>query len=287
MARTLSVGYDLKRVSQTYRSFSNWGSLLRAMFAQAAGRGPAEITFRSRSGVLLTCPNQPGARLPAYEQFAEDGYRLAWFLGGLSTRPIHVVDVGAHVGAFACNVATRHPQATIDCFEPSAETADYLERNVAANHLDGRVRVHRAAMSAETGTATFDDNGAGSVHNGLVHDGQRLVRSEGDQGASGRTLQVATVGFDEFVSTAPQPVDVVKLDCEGGEYELVYGSSPASWSTVQRVVMEHHPVEGESWSTLRSWFAAAGLHEVASHDVTDSLGTAWLSRDPIPAVAAR
>jgi FkbM family methyltransferase len=282
MSRALAIGYDLKRVTQTGKTFRNWPSLLGAMFAQQAGRGPAEITFRTRTGLSLTCPNQPGARLPAYEQFAEDGYRLTWLLGDLIRRPIHVVDVGAHVGAFACNMAQLHPSATVDCFEPSTETADYLERNILANHFRDRISVHRAAMSAETGVAIFDDNGAGSVHNGLVVGGQRLVENEGDQGASGNSLEVPTEGFDDFVANSSTPIDFVKLDCEGGEYELVYGSSPQSWSSVQRMVLEHHPVAGQTWAKLRDWFAAAGLHEIASHDVRDELGTSWLSRDAAP-----
>jgi uncharacterized lipoprotein len=58
----------------------------------------------------------------------------------------------------------------------------------------------------------------------------------------------------------------------------VYGSSPQSWASVERIVMEHHPVDGESWAQLRSWFAEAGLH--VRRDTTDEtgLGTAWLSR---------
>ena len=47
----------------------------------------------------------------------------------------------------------------------------------------------------------------------------------------------------------------MKMDCEGGEYALVYASSPANWAAVQRVVMEYHPVPGESWDELRGWFA--------------------------------
>jgi hypothetical protein len=98
-------------------------------------------------------------------------------------------------------------------------------------------------------------------------------------------LTVQTTTFDTAVAEAPGPVDVVKMDCEGGEYELIYASSPASWASVRRVVLEHHPVEGESWDALRSWFEAVGLR-VVRHESSDSgLGTAWLARpDNVPPV---
>jgi hypothetical protein len=47
---------------------------------------------------------------------------------------------------------------------------------------------------------------------------------------------------------------------------------------VQRLVLEYHEVEGERWSELRDWFAAAGLNVIRSEPVHPELGTAWLSR---------
>src|SRR5690606_13885420 len=103
----------------------------------------------------------------------------------------------------------------------------------------------------ENGWATFDQQGAASGHNHLAR---------GD--ATGTASRVETVAFDDAVRAADGPIDLVKMDCEGGEYDLVYRSSPASWQSVQRLVLEYHRVEGESWEELRAWFAAAGLHVI-------------------------
>ena len=35
---------------------------------------------------------------------------------------------------------------------------------------------------------------------------------------------------------------LVKLDCEGGEYQLAYASKPESWDDVERVVLEYHDI---------------------------------------------
>ena len=70
------------------------------------------------------------------------------------------------------------------------------------------------------------------------------------------------------------------MDCEGGEYDLVYKSSPASWATVQRLVLEYHDVPGESWEEFRAWFAGVGLH-VLRDERGPIAGTAWLSRTPL------
>ena len=80
------------------------------------------------------------------------------------------------------------------------------------------------------------------------------------------------------MAEAERPVDVVKMDCEGGEYGLVYASSPESWESVQRVVMEYHPVSGESWDELRTWLEKTGLSVIRHEATGPGLGTAWLTR---------
>ncbi len=269
------VRHEAKRVAQTTRTFRNWPSLLADMAAQRVGRGAAELTFRTRAGVQMTCPNVPGARLPLYEQYADDCYRLSWFLGPLQGRPIRVIDVGAHIGSFAVNVATQHPKAQVVCYEPSPDSARYLRRNVEQNGLGDRISVHEAALADKTGTALFDDNSGGSVHNGLMRDDQRLVDGR-DALDQRHALEVPTTTFD--LSVTDGAPDVVKMDCEGGEYALVYASAPQSWASVRRVVMEYHPVAGESWDELRSWFEQVGLVVAAHEPGRPGLGTAWLVR---------
>jgi len=269
--------YEARRVAQTRRTFANWPTLLRELVGEKVRRGGHELTFRTRSGVQLSCPNVPGARLPMYEQFADDCYDVAWVLGARLAHPLQVLDVGSHVGAFATNLATTRDDVRVECYEPSPDTARYLQRNVDQNGLSGRIRVHESAMAGTEGTALLDDNSGGSVHNGLVKADHRLV--DGDDALGARaTVAVATTTFDKAVADAPAPFDVVKMDCEGGEYELVYASSPANWASVRRVVMEYHPVEGETWDELRAWLEGVGLRVVRQESDSPGLGTAWLER---------
>ncbi len=262
-----------RRVAQTPLVFSNWAEVLSDMARGQFGRGPETLSFTTRTGLRIDCPNAPGARVPLYEIFAEDTYRLKWFLGPLIERPIQVVDIGAHVGTFACSLAQVHPGATILSFEPSPTTADFLRGNVAQNGLGDRITVRQQALAGETGFAIYDDYGEGSGHNSLAGTGRTMSNSS--------ATKVETVAFDEVVASLPAPIAFIKMDCEGGEYDLTFRSSPDSWASVQRLVLEYHDVEGQSWEKLRAWYEKVGLQVVRHEPLTDTLGTAWLSRDPI------
>ncbi|PZS29897.1 MAG: hypothetical protein DLM58_14730 [Pseudonocardiales bacterium] len=267
-----ALGYRTRRITQTPRTFSNWLPVLVDMARERVGRGSPTLTFSTRSGLRIDCPNRPGARVPIYEIFAEDCYRLDWFLGPLRQRPVQVIDIGGHVGTFSCRLAQLHPGASIMAFEPSPTSAQFLRRNVEQNGFGERVTVFEQALAATSGFAVFDDNGAGSGLNGLV--------SAGHASGAGTATKVETVAFDDAVATAPAPVTVVKIDCEGGEYDLVLGSSPTSWSTVQRVVIEYHPVDGHTWLELRDWFERCGLH-VSAEKSSNGYGCVWLSRETL------
>jgi len=271
-ART-RLAHEVRRIVQTPRAFSNWGAVLTHMALERVGAGRHDLRFTTRSGLRIDCPNRRGARVPVYEIFAEDCYRLRWFLGPLAQRPLLALDIGGHVGAFACQLADVHPHATIQSYEPSPLTAEFLRRNIGQNGFMDRISVHQTAVAARTGSALFDDNGSGGGTNGLV--------APGAGGAPGNAKSVPTVGFDDIAGQAPAPVDLVKIDCEGGEYALVKGSAPESWLSVQRVVLEYHPVPGETWAWLRGWFEAIGLRVEREESSTDRQGTAWLSRESL------
>ena len=273
MSPTQSGLYWARRVVETPRTFTNWPQVFLDMALGRSGRGPAELTFKTRSGITINTPNRPGARVPVYEIFAEDCYRLEWLLGDLLNRPISVIDIGGHVGTFSVRLTQLHPNASVQTFEPSSTTASFLRRNVTQNGVADRVTVNERALSSTSGRAMYDDNGAGSGLNGLVALGH----------SSGVATEVETITFADAVAKAGGSVDVVKIDCEGGEFDLVLGSSPETWASVQRVVIESHPVSGHDWPELRDWFAAIGL-TVQDEIITQyGYACAWLSRTPLPA----
>ncbi|HET7735958.1 MAG TPA: FkbM family methyltransferase [Nocardioidaceae bacterium] len=268
--RARRARHAARRVRQTVTDFDNGAALLTGMARGRLAGTPDELTFRV-DGLAVTVPNRKGARVPVYEVFAEDAYRLGWFLSGLGDAPV-VVDIGGHVGCFSLAVASRLPGARVSAYEASPSTAAYLERNVAANALTGRISTHATAVGPTAGFLEFADNDGGSALNGLTS----------PQGST--VIKVPCVTVAEAFDAAGGP-DLVKIDTEGAEYALVLASAPETWAAVRRVVLEYHDVPQHSWGELETFFARAGLHQVAHLPENSRQGTVWLSRDDLPASA--
>jgi len=252
-----------RRVRQTF-GFANGPRVLADLGSSLTPWRRDELTFRTRDGLAIACPNHAGARVPVYEVFAEDTYRLDDLVTELPARPV-VLDIGAQIGCFSLALATRLPWATVHAYEASPSTAAWLERNVRTNGLADRVTTYAVAISDHDGTIELADNVHGSALNGLTS-------------TDGRQVTVPCRSFAAAVGEAGGRVDLVKLDTEGSEYAIVLGSRAQEWAGVQAVVVEYHDVPGHSWAELAAFFARAGLHERAHERTTARQGTVRLRR---------
>ena len=255
------VSYAGRRLRQSFTHFENGPQLVWGMLRSQ------EMTFRTRTGLTIHVPNVAGARFPVYEINADDVYRLDDLLAGLPDDLV-AVDVGAHIGSFSTAVCARFPGATVHAYEASPSTADWLERNVAANGLGDRLHVHRRAVSDHEGEIEIIDNGQASAHNGLTApDG------------SGGVVSVPCVTFADIHAATGGRIDLVKADAEGAEYGVILTSDPEHWRSVQRVVMEYHPVQGHTFAELVDFLASVGLDLVRDEPADrPGLGNAWFAR---------
>ena len=252
-----------RRVRQTL-GFANGPRLLADLGSALTPWRREELRFRTRGGLTIACPNHAGARVPVYEVFAEDTYRMDELAAGLPDRPV-LLDIGAQIGCFTLASASRFPAASVHAYEASPSTARWLERNVRDNSLSDRVSAHAVAVSDHDGTLELADNVHASALNGLTSPQGSLV-----------TVPCRT--FAGVVADAGGRVDLVKLDTEGAEYAIVLASRPEDWASVSTLVMEYHDVPGHSWAELKAFLAGAGLHEVAHEPAGHRQGTVWLRR---------
>lgn len=121
-----------------------------------------------------------------------------------------VLDIGAQCGVVSCYLAKRHPQITVYAFEPVTENFTRLQRNIKANGLDNVVAINKAVTGDGKRVVIYGDlssNAGGSSIYGAVSQKHYLAESI--------TLK------DIFSLYAIDRVRLLKLDCEGSEYDIL------------------------------------------------------------------
>jgi hypothetical protein len=121
---------------------------------------------------------------------SNDSYGLKRF----KTKTIdNIVDIGANVGVFSLHAHTLFPNARLLAFEPSTQSRQFLEKNTKGLNIE----VYPYAVGNSRG---------------------KIILNECE-----------LISLDDVVAKLQKPVSLLKLDCEGSEYEIMKSSALKSF----------------------------------------------------------
>lgn len=152
--------------------------------------------------------------LDGYER--ETSQTLQFFFDRSST----LIDVGANCGFYSILGALWNPNLHVVAFEPVTPIYESLEENVAINHLEGRVLCENLALADQTGQANLylpEKDGSDFESTGTLASNSWQVRHGSPH------FQVNTMRFDDYESSHPMKVDLIKIDVEDFEASVLEG----------------------------------------------------------------
>lgn len=139
------------------------------------------------------------------------------------------VDVGCHKGEVLDVMLAAAPMGKHYGFEPIPVMYEAL-RNKYAEHQN--CEILGLALSNQAGEATFNYVVSNPSYSGLQ---KRKYDREGEQDTS---ITVRTATMDEIIP-AEQPVDLIKIDVEGGEMLVLEGAQQILTQKRPVVLFEH------------------------------------------------
>jgi len=201
--------------------------------------GPGTLDFL---GYRIVHANRSHAVYLLHEIFVNAAYRFDTD----EPSPL-ILDCGANIGMATLFFKSLHAGARILAFEPEPTTFTYLARNVQENAL-ADTRVEQAAVGARAGVG-------------------RLFVAEGDAGSitasatpsdGAREVPTAVV---RLAARIDEPVAFLKLDIEGGEWEVIddLADSGALRLVRQAVIECHEPGGGPRTEALLGRLRDAGF----------------------------
>lgn len=168
--------------------------------------------------------------------------------------PIHptdiVVDIGAHIGAFAIWAARRASQGRVYAFEPNCENHSLLVENIQLNQLTN-LEAFQAAVSDREGEVSFFNSRHSSMSHSFFEPGED-ERSKVPAVSLGGILE----------SKGIERVNYLKVDAEGAEYLIILGAPPEVLKKVDRIFVEFHDYfeHGHNFRELETRLSDHGFH---------------------------
>lgn len=149
----------------------------------------------------------------------------------LPDRPLRVVDVGANVGAATIWLSRKVRLAEAFCFEPEPDSFRLLAFNLARNGCSCAHAIQKAvAGTSRTASIVLNQQSPGSTN---IYDAPA-----GGGAPAGSAIEV--IGFSEWLRQTPGQFDLLKMDCEGAEWEMIRQTTSSDLARFGAVVAEIH-----------------------------------------------
>lgn len=195
---------------------------LRFVRAYLSGSALPGGVVEFRNGARIFLSDHPDDVVTVFAIYVREDY------GPLPADGV-VVDIGANIGVFAVYAACCHAR-TVLAYEPNGEAYQRLVQNIRANRLEHAIFPFRLAVTGTAGEKVRFPLAA-SAYNAIVSDDAQL--------AGGAYEWVKTTDLRQIVGPV-QHVDVLKMDCEGGEYDILTPDAEEPLRKVQAIRMEYH-----------------------------------------------
>jgi FkbM family methyltransferase len=203
--------------------------------------------------IAIGAPPQDTMKVCFIEVLLDDVYGLKHLRG---KKIDTVLDIGANIGFFALAARESFPDAIIHAYEPNPAAIPYLESHAPA----ARCKVWPEAVGGMAGRVSL--TAADFVN----------VRSVCNAGGD-----IPQVSFETTLDRIGGHCDLVKLDCEGAEWDIL--RQRECWQDVDHLTMEYH-----FWNTdygmddVPRMLREVGFQVRRQFMLGKDFGMAWASR---------
>lgn len=147
-----------------------------------------------------------------------------------------VIDIGANVGMVSIYLAKKYPFLKIYAFEPIKQNYENLLRNIEINNIpNGVITAENFAITKDRRNieivSPLDNTGASSS----------IIERNLTEITSNINVNIKSITFDDiFEKFNIDKCKLLKIDCEGSEYEILYSASENNLKKCDNMRAEFH-----------------------------------------------
>ena len=219
-------------VALAFRQTPAWRQL--SLLYTGLKEGPFPYELRLRNGTIVTLESLEEVKV-FWNIFFRKCYKV---------RPDDrvIFDAGGNIGMFALWAAQAAPRARIYSFEPWPSSYQRLVGHVDANGLSERITPLKLALAGRSARRRMPDGSIDSTARRL--DPREAFAEHAGDAAGGVDVDCMTLG-DAMERFGIAELDMLKMDIEGGEYEVLLATPPDVLRRIRRIQVEYHEVPAE------------------------------------------
>jgi FkbM family methyltransferase len=163
-----------------------------------------------------------------------------------------ILDIGANVGFFSVAARAYYPNAEIHAYEPNRRIFPFLKSNTEQLGI----KAYQEAVGADEGRVAIADEGDSNQ--------AKTIAS-----ADGSIPQIA---LQRAVERVGGVVDLLKLDCEGAEWDMFRSAVP--WRHIRNVRMEYHLFDNHTLQDVEQTLKQLGF-KITRFEPSTGFGLIW------------
>jgi FkbM family methyltransferase len=190
-----------------------------------------------------------------------------------------IIDIGAHKGYFSLFAAKyAGSNSRIFAIEPEPVNYNILVKNINCNRCSS-ISPQQCAISTTTGKQKLYLSE--SVNHSLIKASEKhpYVKQDG-------SIDVVTFTLQDFLHcNSLSQVDFLKIDCEGGEYDILFNTDDETFSKISTLALEFHDISDQKKNiyTLSNYLFSKGFKHLMTHFQTTqwplNMGTFIVSKN--------
>jgi len=138
-----------------------------------------------------------------------------------------IIEVGANTGLFVLRIKNNYPAAKIISFEPHPDNYLSLLETIKINNLNNIFPIKKAVSHDSNGSKLF-------IHPKNMGGHSLYKEQAGDKYISIETTTVESIFSDYNIESC----DLLKLDCEGSEYNILKTLTPTLSKKIHSIIYE-------------------------------------------------
>ncbi len=256
------IARRLKYLPLAIKKIRNWPAFISCYALGLIPKRP----YQFRNGAQLII-GRGMDHVPILEIFLNEEYGT-----NLSDDAV-VIDLGANIGVFTVYATSSARNVRVYAYEPFPAFWALLKENVRLNRREGTVHCFNSAVATETGTRDLYLSG-GNFFFPTLMGGTNNDNHE-------RVTVCCTTLAEIMESNHLEHVDLLKMDCEGAEYEILYPTPPSYLKRIDQIRMEFHNLDSHERHVdgLRRFFTRSGFLVTHLRPISETNGTLWAERE--------